>query len=269
MYLFFYELLYFALTFFPNITVQQFNVSLFIIGLILLRATGNIWYWTGECQSGRLYKVLRISNLRRRYLVEKQKKEYNQRDSCPIYDKTFMMARIIQLDRSIHNFFHRRKLLSGFITTFGFNCIYMSMYYLHTDKLQKFVADPKVQYLKNLPSVRHYEKINQTNELSLMYRTLSKNLSTIDSSCSTSNFQETNYNLSHDMNDFLSLQDSLHAEDSVFLYESLSLNSYYSLLGDPSAQIVTKKKTLLFHGCIYVITAGVLLAWFKWPLLEV
>ena len=240
-------------------TMDTYYATLFVIGLFILRFTGNLWYWAGECQSGRLYKGLRRSKKRRKMFVKKMMEHSTG------YTKSRIVSRIIQMDTSIIKFFHHHKMLRGILTVFAFNSIYISMYYVQSTKLQKYIAEPKETFLKDLPSVKYHIQNNQPVKTSLMYRTLG--LSVVEDPQLESNASCPI--LSADLDRFLQLQDELFLEDSYYLYQQLSGNSYYALMGDKSVHFTNQKKMLLYNGCLYLFCAIVLVAMLKWPLLEV
>jgi hypothetical protein len=244
----------------PTMSLDTFYSILFVLGVAILRVTGNLWYWTGECQSGRFYKVLKHSKRRRKMFV-KAIIEHNTRSS-----KSLILSRIIQIDTNMIKFFHRHKLFRGFLAVFAFNCIYMSMYYVQSTKLQKYIAEPRDDYLKHLPSVKYLNINNQHVKSSLMYRTLSLNDVVEDQDIVSNTSCQA---LSGDIDRFLQLQDELFLEDSNYLYQQLSSNSYYSLMGDKSVYFTNQKKLLLYNSGLYLFCAIILVAMLKWPLLEV
>lgn len=243
----------------PNMTLDRYYAILFAIGLFILRLTGNLWYWTGECQGGRFYRVLKRSKRRRKAFVKSMIEQNTGRT------KNRIISYIIQLDTGVIKFFHRHNLLRGVLTVFAFNCIYISMYYVQSTKLQKYIAEPRDIYLKDLPSVKYFSKNNQHIKSSMMYRALS--LDSLEDQQLESN--ASCQALSQDLVQFLQLQDELFLEDSNYLYQQLSSNSYYALMGDKSVHLTNQKKMLLYNGVLYLVCAIILVAMLKWPLLEI
>jgi hypothetical protein len=263
---------------------RKLNIFLLASGFLLLRATGDIWYWSKIVQSFSFYNHYREATRFRFNLAKQYNVSSSEHDNCDIVQN--FKRKILIRDVNTLQWFKRRPNLRMVLGLVGFYLFYIPCQYFYMETCMWFVSIPRQKIISGLPSVKLSDGINpspifrsivttgpspllsesEMNEWSkrvgvpqlwpdMVLRR--ERLST--ESCSAVNGT---------LESFLELEDELYYADEAYLRSTLSSNSYYSFFGWGPAYFISTWGLLAVSSIVFAL-CSILLAKAKVAFFEI
>jgi len=258
------------------------NIIILAVGFLLLRLSGDLWYWTSLVDSEPLSKCFKATKQYRLRLAQESTRisssmgESSDTVNCVKLSKLENLKRAA-LIQDIHTmkWFKRHERLTMVISLLGFYFTYIPATFFYTETCLWFAALPRHEVISGLPSLKLTEGvINASPIFRSMLATgptplLSKDEMDIwmekvgvvhtkpdmalrherasEGSFTSSTCSATNGTLES----FLALEDDLYYADAEYLNAKLSKASSGLFFGDPPAYFVTTKGMLVVNCFVF------------------
>jgi hypothetical protein len=264
--------------------LRKANLCLLATGFLLLRATGDIWYWSKIVQSFSFYNHYRKAMRFRFNLASRYNASSSDNENCGIIQN--FKRKVLLTDVSTIHWFKRHPNLRMVLGLAGFYLFYIPCQYFYTETCMWFVSIPRQNIVSNLPSLKLSDGINpspifrsivtmgpsplfsedEMNEWSkrvgvpqLWPDMVLRRERFSTESCSAVNGT---------LESFLELEDELYYADEDYLRSVLSSYSYYSFFGWSPAYFISTRGLLIVSSTVFAL-CSILLAKAKVAFFEI
>mmetsp|Transcript_4274 Transcript_4274/g.8177 ORF Transcript_4274/g.8177 Transcript_4274/m.8177 type:complete len:408 (-) Transcript_4274:121-1344(-) len=253
---------------------RDVHLGLLATGFLLLRMTGDIWYWSKIVQSFSFYNHYREATRLRLDLANRYTSSSSDYNNCNMLQK--FKRNILVRDVNNLKWFKRRAKLKMVLGLVGFYLFYIPCQHFYTETCMWFVSIPRHKIISGLPSLKLTDGINP----SPIFRSIvSKGKSPLLSESEMVQWSKRigvpqlwpdmvlrRERLSFDscsavngtLESFLELEDALYYADEEYLYSILSSQSYYLFFGSSPAYFISARGLLAVSSIVFALTSFLL-----------
>lgn len=273
---------------FSKIHYDTFSILSLVVGVVLLRLTGDLWWYGLNIDSERFYNQFYETKYRRKRIAKRHillQRTLTDNDSFFTKLKSSMTA----MDVRILRYFREHYYLKLFVSLVGCYLVYIPCSHFYYSKMMKLAEIPRSTILESLPSAQESSGINPSpifrsllaSEITdLKPEQIGKWNETIQvdhqwpdlvlhrKSMSESELTQSCSSFNGTINDYLAWEDALYAKDYDYLYNLLSSNSYYAFFGSAPASLISSKGYFLASFSVFTISVC-FLSYMKVSFLEI
>lgn len=272
---------------FSKIHYDTYSIVSLGLGVLLLRLTGDLWWYGLKIDSESFYDRFYETKYRRKRIA----KRHILLQTTLTYSDSFftkLKRSMTAMDVQILRYFREHYYLKLFVSLVGCYLVYLPCSHFYYSKMMKLAEIPRSTILESLPSTQESSGINPSpifrsllaSEISdLKPEQIGKWNETIQvdhqwpdlglhrKSISESELAQSCSSFNGTINDYLAWEDALYAKDYEYLYNLLSSTSYYAFFGSAPASLISSQGYFLASFSIFTISVC-LLSYMKVSFLE-
>jgi hypothetical protein len=253
---------------------RKVNLCLLLSGFLILRATGDIWYWSKVIDSMSFYNHYKITTRFRFNLA----KEYRASSSDSLRGDVIqnLKRKILLKDISTLQWFKRHPSLKMTLGLVGFYLFYLPCQYFYMEACMWCVSISRHKIISELPSVKMSDGINPSPVFRSLVTTGPSPLLSgeemekwrdrvgvpqlwTDMVLRRERIEtDTCSAINGTLESFLQWEDELYYADEAYLKSTLSMNSYYSFFGWGPAYFISSRGYFIMSSLVFVLCSGLL-----------
>lgn len=150
------------------------HVILLILAFLLLRISGDIWFWTSIIDSDEFYEKYQKSKRYRLTLARNLHSDSflseSSNDQLPMME--ILRRKIIRNDIRMLRWFKKHEYMCCLVSLMGFYLTYIPVTYFYQETCLWYAAEPRHEVLKNLPSTKKVKELGGTINYSPIFRAI-------------------------------------------------------------------------------------------------